>query len=81
MFAPIVPFLRDIDSVAGIPDLERYTYVFDQNSEQLDHAFVSSAIVARGGVQMEHVHVNNWSPTLAVRASDHDPSVGKIRVC
>ena len=42
---------------------------------------VSSAIVARGGVEVEHVHVNNWSPTLAVRASDHDPTVGKIRIC
>ncbi|KJA29577.1 hypothetical protein HYPSUDRAFT_174278 [Hypholoma sublateritium FD-334 SS-4] len=81
VFAPFAPILQDIDAVAGIADVERYTYVFDQNSEQLDHAFISSAIVARGGVEVEHVHVNNWSPTLAVRASDHDPTVGKIRIC
>jgi predicted extracellular nuclease len=81
VFAPLAPFLQDIDEVAGVPAVERYTYVFDQNSEQLDHAFVSAAIAGRGGVQVEHVHVNNWAPTLAVRASDHDPSVGKVRIC
>ncbi|KAF8160082.1 Endonuclease/exonuclease/phosphatase [Pholiota molesta] len=81
VFAPLAPFLQDIDEVAGVPAVERYTYVFDQNSEQLDHAFVSGAIAGRGGVQVEHVHVNNWAPTLAVRASDHDPSVGKVRIC
>ncbi|KAF9480152.1 DNase I-like protein [Pholiota conissans] len=80
VLAPIVPFLQDIDDVAGIPVVERYTYVFDQNSEQLDHVFVSSAIASRG-VEFEHVHVNNWSPKLSVRASDHDPSVGKVHIC
>ncbi|TFK74772.1 DNase I-like protein [Pluteus cervinus] len=72
--------LTDIDIAAGIPDVERYTYVFDQNTEELDHAFISSALASRE-VEFQHVHVNTWAPTLAKRVSDHDPSVGRIRVC
>lgn len=60
--------------------MERYSFVFDQNSQQLDHVLVSEAIKRRK-VKFEHIHVNNWSPTLSARASDHDPSVGQIRIC
>ncbi|TRM63932.1 DNase I-like protein [Schizophyllum amplum] len=70
----------EIDEAAGLEEVERYTYVYDQNTQQLDHAFVSEAIAARG-VEVEHVHVNNWSPTYKARISDHDPSVGKISLC
>lgn len=69
-----------MDEIAGIEDVERYTYVFDQGNEQLDHLFVSSAIAARG-VEVEHVHVNNWAETIDLRASDHDPSVVKFNIC
>ena len=54
--------------------------VFDQGNEQLDHLFVSSAIAAKG-VEVEHVHVNNWAETIDLRASDHDPSVVKFNIC
>lgn len=80
VFAPFTAMLKEVDEVAGIPDVERYTYVFDQNNEQLDHVFVSNAIASRG-VEVEHVHVNNWAPNIDARASDHDPSVARIRVC
>jgi predicted extracellular nuclease len=80
VYKPLIALLNDIDEVAGIPPVERYSYVFDQNSEQLDHAFVSDAIKTRKA-EFEHIHVNNWSPTLAARVSDHDPSVGRIRLC
>ncbi|KAG7088491.1 hypothetical protein E1B28_012479 [Marasmius oreades] len=43
-------------------------YLFDQNSEQLDHTFVSQAIGQRT-VEAEHLHVNNWSPSLQERVS------------
>ncbi|KAA1469821.1 DNase I-like protein [Dentipellis sp. KUC8613] len=83
VFAPFsVAQLSEADVLANIPPVERYTYVFDQNCEQLDHIFVSQAVAKRaGGVQVEHVHVNNWAPTLDARGSDHDPSVAKVRVC
>ncbi|KDR77188.1 hypothetical protein GALMADRAFT_225318 [Galerina marginata CBS 339.88] len=80
VYQPLVSLLTDIDEVAKIPVVERYSYVFDQNSEQLDHALVSDAIKVRGA-KFEHIHVNNWSPQLSARASDHDPSVGEIRIC
>ncbi|KAK0433479.1 Endonuclease/exonuclease/phosphatase [Armillaria borealis] len=80
VFASLQEVLEDIDGVAGIADVERYTYVYDQNTQQLDHIFISSAIVKRG-VETEHIHVNNWSPSYDDRTSDHDPTVGKIRLC
>ncbi|KAI0050405.1 DNase I-like protein [Auriscalpium vulgare] len=80
VFHPLTGLVLEADLLAGIPPVERYTYVFDQNCEQLDHLFVSPAVAVRG-VKVEHVHVNNWSPSLAVRASDHDPSVAQVKVC
>ncbi|KDR82751.1 hypothetical protein GALMADRAFT_206527 [Galerina marginata CBS 339.88] len=80
VFQSLVALLTDIDEVANVPAVERYTFVFDQNSEQLDHALVSKSISTRG-VKIEHIHVNNWSPLLSARASDHDPSAGQISIC
>ena len=72
--------LSDIDNAAGIPALERYSYIFDQNSQQLDHAFISPALKLRK-VEFEHIHVNTWASNLKSQVSDHDPSVGRISVC
>lgn len=80
VFASFDGILSEVDELAGIPDTERYTYVFDQNNEQLDHLFVSSAIANRG-VEAEHVHVNNWVEMISLRASDHDPSVVQLQIC
>ena len=80
VFGALDGLLVEADVVAGVPPVERYTYLFDQNSQQLDHALISPAIKDRK-VEFEHIHVNTWSPTLAARISDHDPSVGRIRLC
>ncbi|KAG6900178.1 hypothetical protein C0993_001890 [Termitomyces sp. T159_Od127] len=80
VFKPLTDVLTEADDAASVPEVERYTYVFDQNSEALDHIFVSDALV-KCGVEIEHVHVNNWAPTLSERISDHDPSVGRISLC
>ena len=79
-FASLDGLLIEADEVANIPPFERYTYVFQQSTQQLDHIFVSNAIAERG-VEMEHIHVNNWSPSFSARVSDHDPSVAKLKVC
>ena len=50
VFAAFDGVVTELDGAAGVPDVERYTYLYDQNSQQLDHAFASSAVVARGGV-------------------------------
>lgn len=80
VYAPLEPLVVEVDEVANVPDLDRYTYVFDQNHQQLDHMFVSHAIAKRK-VEVEHVHINNWAPKYEERTSDHDPSVARLRVC
>ena len=70
--------LRDLDEAANVPELERYTYLFDMNSQELDHMFISQALKPKA--QYEHVHINTWV-TKAQQISDHDPSVAKFNVC
>jgi hypothetical protein len=63
-----------------VHQVERYTYTYDQNTQELDHLFISNALKARGA-DVQHIHVNTWSPTYASRISDHDPSVARLLVC
>lgn len=82
VFRPLTELLTDLDEVVDIPPVERYSYVFDQNSQQLDHVFVSPGVKRhKDKVAFEHIHVNNWSPSFDDRISDHDPSVGKVFIC
>ena len=81
VYAPFAGLLTEADEAAGVPAVERYTYLFDQNSQQLDHVFASSVVIERGGVRVEHVHVNSWAASESARASDHDPSVAQVKVC
>ncbi|EPQ54532.1 DNase I-like protein [Gloeophyllum trabeum ATCC 11539] len=80
VFADLSEVLHDIDETSNIDPVERYTYVYDQNTQQIDHIFVSNAIKERG-TEVEHIHVNNWASSLKQRTSDHDPSVFRVRVC
>ncbi|KAF5389309.1 hypothetical protein D9757_003448 [Collybiopsis confluens] len=80
VFASLTNIMEEMDVLSAVAPVERYTYVFDQNCEQLDHAFVSPALSQRQHA-IEHVHVNNWVSNINNRASDHDPSVGKVRLC
>jgi predicted extracellular nuclease len=70
--------LVDLDQVVGLPEVERYTYLFDQNSEALDHMFVSKGLSK--GAQVEHLHLNTWQ-NYNDQTSDHDPSVAKLNFC
>ncbi|KDQ25826.1 hypothetical protein PLEOSDRAFT_1106723 [Pleurotus ostreatus PC15] len=81
-FTSLQDILFEADELAGVDPVERYTFLFDQNSEQLDHIFVSNAIKGRG-VDVEHIHVNNWAnaTTVTARPSDHDPSIAEIHLC
>ncbi|HEX2036947.1 MAG TPA: endonuclease/exonuclease/phosphatase family protein [Chloroflexota bacterium] len=60
--------------IERLPPGERYTYVFDGNSQALDHILVSSSLAA-AGVQYDIVHVN---AEFVVNASDHDPQVARF---
>ena len=52
------------------PD-ERYSFVFQGNSQQLDHVLVSEALA--DDVEVDVVHVNVELAEDPARASDHDP--------
>ena len=65
---------------AGLTDLydtlplaERYSYVFQGNSQTLDHILVSSPLAGRSTLDVVHVNAE-----FADQASDHDPSVVRI---
>ncbi|HKE95478.1 MAG TPA: endonuclease/exonuclease/phosphatase family protein, partial [Povalibacter sp.] len=64
-----------VDLVETLPEEERYTYVFDGNSQVLDHILVSDALAAAALPDYDVVHVNS---EFANQASDHEPEVVKL---
>ncbi len=57
-----------------LPVNERYSYVFDGNSQVLDQILVSQSLLALDPAY-DVVHVN---AEFAAQASDHDPSVMRV---
>jgi len=81
MVAPMKVFngvMWDLDDFT-IPE-ERYSYLFDMNTQTLDHMLVSRQLMEQGSPRFEHVHVNTWASTAGM-VSDHDPAVAKLAVC
>jgi uncharacterized protein len=62
------------DLVDTLPLNERYSYVFEGNSQTLDHILLSNALKTRP-FAFDVVHVN---AEFADQASDHDPSVVRL---
>jgi predicted extracellular nuclease len=54
---------------------ERYSYVFEGNSQVLDQILVSDNLLNNFSVQYDPVHVNS---EFADQASDHDPQVARL---
>ncbi len=73
---PELSGLEDADVVANVKEVERYTYLFDMNCQQLDHVYVSKGVRK---VEIDHVHVNTWGG--ANGGSDHDPTVVGVDIC
>ena len=63
------------DLIKRLPGSEGYSYVYQGNSQVLDHVLASRA--AAEGVVIDAVHVNAEFPPTD-RASDHDPIVVKL---
>nr|WP_232247872.1 endonuclease/exonuclease/phosphatase family protein [Kitasatospora azatica] len=63
--------LRDL--VDELPETEQYSYVYQGNSQVLDHILVSPEV---GSAKYDVVHINS---EFAVQSSDHDPQVVRIR--
>ena len=64
--------LRDLP--ATLPAAERYTYVFEGNSQVLDHILLSTSLSATA-YAYDVVHVNS---EFANQASDHEPQVVRL---
>jgi predicted extracellular nuclease len=62
------------DLVDTLPENERYSYVFEGNSQTLDHILLSAALFGEP-FDYDIVHVN---AEFADQASDHEPSVVRI---
>ena len=60
--------------IRTLPQAQRYTYVYDGNSQTLDHILTSAAITA---FDYDVVHIN---AEFADQASDHDPQIVRIDI-
>jgi predicted extracellular nuclease len=63
--------------IETLPAQERYSYVFEGNSQTLDHILISNNLFNNIPFVFDVVHVNS---EFAVQASDHDPSVVRFTV-
>jgi predicted extracellular nuclease len=63
-----------VDLPRTLPEPERYTYVFEGNSQVLDHILLSRALRR---YDYDIVHLNS---EYADQSSDHDPQVVRLRV-
>jgi uncharacterized protein len=59
------------------PEEERYSYIFDNNAQQIDHILLSNGLYA--GAQYDAVHINAEFSS-ATRPSDHDPQIVLLRI-
>lgn len=62
-----------VDLVDTLPPNERYTYVYEGNSQVLDHILVSANLAANA--EYDIVHVNS---EYAAQTSDHEPEVARL---
>ena len=60
--------------IETLPERERYTYVFDGNSQALDHVLISDALDDHA-YDFEVVHVNS---EFHDQASDHEPQIATV---
>ncbi|QGS69971.1 endonuclease/exonuclease/phosphatase [Oceanobacillus sp. 143] len=59
-----------------VEDEDRYTYLFQGNSQVLDHILVSNNLVKE--TEIDILHINADFTDMAGRASDHDPVMVKV---
>jgi uncharacterized protein len=64
-------------AIKTLPANERYSYVFEGNSQVLDQILLSPNIYTHFQYDYDVVHVNS---EFATQASDHEPSVVRIRL-
>lgn len=65
--------LTDLSSL--LPENERYDYVFDGNSQDLDHILVSGNLLQAAGFDVLHINAE-----FADQTSDHDPMIARLAI-
>ena len=64
-------------NLAGLlPEEERYSYLFDGNSQLLDNILVTNGLTA--GASYDAIHIN--AEFTGQRPTDHDPQVARLRI-
>ena len=80
-------FISPVDEILGsslnnlvdtLPEDERYSFIFQGNSQELDHILVSDSL--QEGAEFDIVHVNSEFAETEQRASDHDPLVARFQL-
>ena len=66
-----------VNLMKRLPESERSTYVYQGNSQTLDHIIVSPVLA--DDAEVEIIHVNADFPATQ-RASDHDPVVARFKL-
>ncbi|WP_081986575.1 lamin tail domain-containing protein [Chitinibacter sp. ZOR0017] len=64
-----------VDMVEQLPESERYSYVFEGNSQVLDHILLSENLARFAEYDVVHTNAE-----FADQVSDHDPEVARIRL-
>jgi hypothetical protein len=59
--------------ITKLPANERYTYVFQGNSQVLDHIMTSASLVTDAELDVLHVNAD-----FSEQASDHDPVLARL---
>jgi VCBS repeat-containing protein len=59
-----------------LPEAERYSYLFDGNSQLLDNVLVTGGLLP--GARYDAVHIN--AEFTGIRPTDHDPQLALLRV-
>ncbi len=63
------------DLMDALPEAERYDYVFEGNSQTLDHVLITGGLLQ--GAEFDIVHIN---AEFADQTSDHDPLLASLVV-
>lgn len=79
-FSPPLQALQDnilTNLIDILPEDERYTYIYEGNSQTLDHILVSDHLMTATAVAVDIVHLNAEF-NIDTRPTDHDPIVSQF---
>lgn len=80
-------FVSPVDEILGsslhnlvdtLPEDERYSFIFQGNSQTLDHILISDSLL--DSAEFDMIHVNSEFAETPSRASDHDPILASVNL-